>query len=221
MADMSAILHDVDVSAAAGGLQDRSEFLLRQRITVLVNRYEVHAPVSPGSKEEGELLVFVEQRRMKLKEEINFFADREKTQKLFAVKAENILDPRGRYQLLDPSGQIIARFKKNFAQSLARSTWHLQDADGTETGMAQERNLLAALFRRYGSLIPYIGEFLGLMPIAYNFDFTAADGTLQAVDERIWSIRDRYRLTVTDDGKDLDRRLLIAMAVCMDALQRR
>jgi uncharacterized protein YxjI len=206
---------------SAATLQDRSEFLLRQRITVMVNRYEVYEPVSPGSKEEGELLVFVEQKRMKLKEEISFFADREKTQSLFSVKAEKAFDPQGTYQLLDPAGSVIARFKKNFAQSFARSTWHLQDAVGTETGIAKERNLLAALLRRYGSLIPYIGELLGLMPIAYNFDFTSNEGVLLAVNERLWSIRDRYRLTVTADGKDVDRRLLVAMAVCQDALQRR
>jgi uncharacterized protein YxjI len=204
-------------------LQERSEFLLRQRVTLMVNRYEVYAPASPGtgSKEEGELLIFCEQRRMKIKEEINFFADREKSRKLFSVKAEKAFDPRGTYQLLDPSGAVIARFKKNFAQSFARSTWHLQDASGNETGMAQERNLFAALFRRYASLIPYIGELLGLMPIAYNFDFFAQDGTRQAVLERIWSIRDRYRLTVEDTGRDLDRRLLIAISICMDALQAR
>jgi uncharacterized protein YxjI len=200
-------------------LQDRSEFLLRQRITLMVNRYELFEPAAPGGKEEGPLLVFVEQKRMKLREQIDFFGDTAKTQLLFTVKAENILDPRGRYQLLDPSGQIIARFKKNFAQSFARSTWHLQDAAGNETGIAKERNLFAALFRRYGSLIPYIGEFLGLMPIAYNFDFVDAAGSPQGVVERIWSIRDRYRLTATDPS--LDRRLFIALAVCMDALQRR
>jgi uncharacterized protein YxjI len=200
-------------------LQDRSEFLLRQRITLMVNRYELFEPAAPGSKQEGPLLVFVEQKRMKLREQVDFFGDTAKTQLLFTVKAENVLDPRGRYQLLDPSGQIIARFKKNFAQSLARSTWHLQDAAGNETGIAKERNLFAALFRRYGSLVPYIGELLGLMPIAYNFDFTDAAGSPQGVVERIWSIRDRYRLTATDPA--LDRRLFIALAVCMDALQRR
>src|SRR5688572_15235100 len=137
----------------------------------MVNRYELYAPASPGSKQEGELLVFVEQKRMKLKEEITFWSDRTKSTPLFSVKAETVLDPSGRYQLLDPSGQVIARFKKNFARSLARSLWHLQDASGNENGTAQERNLFAALFRRYATLVPYIGELLGLMPIAYNFDF--------------------------------------------------
>ena len=200
-------------------LQTRDEFLLRQRITFMVNRYEIRAPKAPGSKEEGELLVFVEQKRMKLKEQIDFFADTAKSKALFSVKAENVLDPRGRYQLLDPSGAIIARFKKDFGQSFLRSTWHLQDADGNETGIAKERNLVAALFRRYGSLVPYIGELLGLIPIAYNFDFTSLDGRPQGVVERLWSIIDRFRLKVTDPA--LDRRLFIALAVCMDALQRR
>lgn len=200
-------------------LQSRSEFLLRQRVTLLVNRYEVRAPKAPGSKEEAQLLVFVEQKRMKLKEEITFFADTTKTRALFSVKAENVMDPRGRYQLLDPSGAIVARFKKDFVASFARSTWHLQDTEGTERGIAKERNLFAALFRRYATLVPYIGEVLGLMPIAYNFDFTTLDGMHQATVERIWSIRDRYRITAADPS--LDRRLLIALAVCMDALQRR
>jgi uncharacterized protein YxjI len=179
----------------------------------------VRAPMAPGSKEEGALLVFVEQKRMKLKEEITFFADTTKTKTLFSVKAENVMDPRGRYQLLDPSGAVIARFKKDFVASFARSTWHLQDAEGTAQGIAKERNLFAALFRRYASLAPYIGELLGLMPIAYNFDFTTLDGTHQATVERILRIRDRYRITAADPN--LDRRLLIALAVCMDALQRR
>jgi uncharacterized protein YxjI len=204
-------------------LQSRSEFLLRQRVTLMVNRYEVHAPAQPGtgSKKEAELLVFVQQKRMKLKEEITFWGDAEKTMPLFSVKAENVLDPAGRYQLLDSNGALIARFKKNFGQSFLRSTWHLFDADGNETGTAKERNLFAALLRRYGSLVPYIGEYLGLMPIAYNFDYADATGTLQAVNERLWAIRDRYRLKVTPEGNDIDRRLLIAMAVCQDALQRR
>jgi uncharacterized protein YxjI len=204
-------------------LQDRSEFLLRQRVTVMVNRYEVYAPAAPGtgSKEEGELLVFVEQRRMKLKEEINFFADREKTQKVFCVKAERVFDPRGTYQLLDPSGTVIAKFRKDFARSFARSTWHLQDADGSDAGTARDRNLFAAMFRRYITLVPYVGELLGFLPIAYDFDFVAPDGTRQAVLERLWSIRDRYRLTVEDRGRNLDRRLLIAISICMDALQAR
>ena len=197
------------------------EFLLRQRVTLMVNRYEVFAPKHPGakSKEEGELICFVEQKRMKIKEEINFFRDPKKTNKLFSVKAENAFDPRGRYMLLDREGQVISRFKKDFVSSFAQSTYHLMDADTNATGIARERSLWAALFRRYSGFVPVVGDFLGLIPIAYNFDFFGPDGAHQAVIEKIWGIRDRYRVTISDPY--LDRRLVIALAVCMDALQAR
>jgi hypothetical protein len=74
---------------------------------------------------------------------------------------------------------------KDFARSFARSTWHLQDADGSDAGTARERNLFAAMFRRYITLVPYVGELLGFLPIAYDFDFVAPDGTRQAVLERL------------------------------------
>ncbi|MGL4172958.1 MAG: hypothetical protein ACRCTR_02630 [Actinomycetota bacterium] len=48
-------------------------FHVRQKITVMVNRYQVYAVNADGSQ--GQLLAFVEQNRMKLKEEIRFFAD--------------------------------------------------------------------------------------------------------------------------------------------------
>jgi uncharacterized protein YxjI len=194
---------------------------MRQRITMMVNRYELYLPAAPGtgSKEEGELVAFVEQKRMKLKEEITFWRDRTKNAPLFTIKAEKAFDPSGTYMVLNPEGAVIARFKKDFAKSFARSTYHLQDAAGNVTGMAQERNLGAALFRRYGSLVPYLGDLLGLIPIAYNFDFFSNDGTQLAVVERLWSIRDRFRITISDPV--IDRRLVLGLAVCMDALQAR
>lgn len=200
-------------------LHARTELLLRQRVTLMINRYELYAPQAPGSKEEGELLAFVEQKRLKLKEEINFWKDRSKNEVLFTVKAEKVLDPAGTYQLINGAGQLIGRFKKDFVSSFARSTYIVQDSGGNVRGVAKERNLFAALVRRYGSLIPYIGELIGLMPIAYNFDFTTNEGVHQATVERIWAIRDRYRITIADPN--MDRRMVIALAVCMDALQRR
>ena len=153
------------------------EFLLRQRVTLMVNRYEVYAPSQPGagSKEEGELVCFVEQKRMKLKEEINFFPDTTKTNKLFSVKAENAFDPRGRYNLLDPAGNVIARFKKNFKASFARSHVAPPGRRRNRTASRKERNLCGrAVPSLLGRLVPYIGDFLGLIPIAYNFDFMSA-----------------------------------------------
>jgi uncharacterized protein YxjI len=54
--------------------------------------------------------------------------------------------------------------------------------------------------------------------VKYHFDFNAGDVTVMAIDKTA-TIRDRYRLEINVPG--LDRRLAIAMAVALDALQSR
>ena len=48
-------------------------FFVKQRITLMVNRYEVLAMNPDGT--EGQLLALAEQKRMKIKEEVVFYAD--------------------------------------------------------------------------------------------------------------------------------------------------
>jgi uncharacterized protein YxjI len=55
-------------------------------------------------------------------------------------------------------------------------------------------------------------------PVRYHFDFTADDRPVMSVDKTA-TIRDRYRLEIHEP--QLDRRLAIAMAVALDALQSR
>ena len=65
-----------------------------------------------------------------------------------------------------------------------------------------------ALLRRFTNI--------GFLP--YHFDF-AADATPGFSVEKQWGIRDTYVVRV--DNPHLDRRLVIAMAVALDALQAR
>ena len=166
-------------------------------------------------------ICFVEQKRMKLKEDLRAFTDDSKTTEVFRIKAQQVWDPRARYDVTDPSGQPVGQLAKVFGRSLLRSTWRLYDAAGAEIGWARERNLLVALFRRLIGLVPFIGEFLDLLPIPYHFDYFAGDERIGGL-ERILGVRDRYRLDVSGDSeRTIDRRLVLALAVGMDALQAR
>jgi uncharacterized protein YxjI len=78
---------------------------------------------------------------------------------------------------------------------------------GSATG--QERNLLVALMRRFADLTFW----------PYHFDFASPDGQTAFSVEKKWGIRDTYLVTIHDPR--LDRRLVIAMAVALDALQSR
>lgn len=195
-------------------------FFLRQRFRLMINQYEVSTLASDG-KSAGEPICFVEQKRMKLKEDLRAFTDDSKTSELFRIKAQQVWDPAARYDVTDASGEQIGQLQKVFGKSLLRSTWRLYDAAGNETGWARERNLFVALFRRVVGFAPYIGAFADWLPIPYHFDYFTGDERIGGL-ERILGVRDRYRLDVSGDAeRRIDRRIALALAVGMDALQAR
>jgi uncharacterized protein YxjI len=190
-------------------LQQQRTFLLRQKITPMVNRYVVTVPAADGS--EGALAAFVEQKRLALREQVTFFADEAKTTPAFRFKARQVLDVGATYDVTDAAGTPIGTFRKDFGKSLLRSTWHLEQGGLQATG--QERSQVVAIGRRVWEMVvdwPF--------PIPYHFDFMAGGGAVMSIDKTT-TIRDRYRLEIADP--QLDRRLAIAMAVALDALQSR
>ena len=198
--------------------QDR--FFLSQRFRPMVNQYEV-STLGPDDKSAGEPVCFVEQKRMKLKEDLRAFTDDSKTAEVFRIKANQVWDPRATYDVTDASGQQVGKLGKVFGESLLRSTWRIYDAEGSEVAWARERSLFVALFRRLVGLVPFIGEFLELLPIPYHFDYYIGKERIGGL-ERILGVRDRYRLDVSGDAdRVVDRRVVLALAVGMDALQAR
>jgi uncharacterized protein YxjI len=197
-------------------LHDR--FYLSQRIRLIVNQYEVSTMGADG-KSPGEPVAFVEQKRMKLKEDLRAFADDSKSRELFRIKARQVFDPRARYDVTDGDGRPIGQLAKVFGKSLLRSTWRLYDPAGNEIAWARERSLFIALFRRVVGWIPYVGDVA--IPIPYHFDYHMGNERIGSL-ERILGLRDRYRLDVSGDAeRAVDRRVVIALAVGMDALQAR
>ena len=89
---------------------------------------------------------------------------------------------------------------------------------------ATERSLFRSLLRRLlslGGFIPIVGDLLGLIPIRYHFDFFVGDREVGGF-ERRFGIRDRYILDLSgDEERRIDRRVAIALAIAMDALQAR
>jgi uncharacterized protein YxjI len=189
-------------------------FLVRQKITVMVNRYQVLAAEPDGSP--GELLAFAEQKRFKLKEEVVFHADEARSRPVFSFKARQRLDVRAEHDVLAADGTVLGSFRKDFGASLFRSTWHLS-VPGLES-VGRERRLSIAILRRVWTLIPYLGDIW--VPFVFHFDFTdPATGAVVLSSERRRSIRDNYTVTVPDAR--LDFRVAAAMAVALDALQSR
>jgi uncharacterized protein YxjI len=190
------------------------KFFVKQRITVMVNRYEILAANPDGT--EGHLLALAEQKRMKLKEEVIFFADEAKSRQVFSFRARQRLDVHAEHDVYDEYGQALGTFSKQFGASLLRSTWNLA-APGLQA-VGRERRPAIAVLRRIWDFIPYIGDIW--VPFVFHFDFVdTSSGATVMVSERQKAIRDRYEVTVPDPR--LDFRVAASMAVALDALQSR
>jgi uncharacterized protein YxjI len=195
-------------------------FILRQRIRPVINQYEFSLPGADGAP--GEPISFVEQKRFKFKEDIRFYVDDSKQQELLRIKARQRFDPRARYDITAADGTKIGEIQKVFGASLLRSTYALFDATGTEVARASEKSLPVALFRRLVGFVPYIGNFADWLPIPYHFDFKRGDTVLGTHTRQAFKFRDTYTIDMSGDPeRTLDRRLILAIAVGMDALQAR
>lgn len=209
-------------------------FIIRQWVRAIINKYEVHAVANDAARPaEGELVAFVHQKGLKLKEQIPFYADVERSRLVFEIRARKVLEARGRYDVVDDAGRSIGELHKRFARSLLRSTWIVCDEHGRELVMLQEKNVALAVWRRFVGLIPVIGDLLGAIPIPYGFNVLAgaqlheraggaAPGTVIGSHTRRIGLRDVYDFDLRGDpARAFDRRLAVAAAIALDCLQRR
>jgi uncharacterized protein YxjI len=198
----------------------QDQFILRQRWAPVINRYEFFLPGDDGQP--GEPLCFVEQKRFTFKEDIRFYADETKSRELLRIKARQRFDPVARYDVTEPDGTKIGQIQKAFGASLLRSTYILYDETGEETARARERSLWVALIRRLWDFIPYVGAVADWVPIPYHFEFKRGDQLLGVHYRQPFKFRDTYTIDFSfDPERTLDRRLVLAAAVGMDALQAR
>jgi hypothetical protein len=196
-------------------------FILRQRFRPVVNEYEFSLPEGNG-EEPGPPFCFVRQRRFTFKEDIRFYADDSRSVELMRIKARQRFDPRARYDVRTADGSKIGEIQKVFGASLLRSTYRLYDARGVEVATAAEHSLPVALFRRAVGFVPYLGNVADWLPIPYHFTFERNGVVLGTHRRHIGKLRDVYTIDMSGDPeRSLDRRLILAIAVGMDALQAR
>ena len=195
---------------------EHDAFFIDQLIRPVANLYRI-STLGPDGASPGEPLAFVRQKRLALREDIRFFADESEEEELFRVKARRVIEVGGRYDVVAPDGARLGVLEKRFGASLLRSTWRILDADEDPVALARERSAPVALLRRAIDFVPY-GE---LVPILYHFTITA-DGRELGELRRPIGVRDRYVLRLEGDvERRIDRRVAVALAVALDALQSR
>jgi uncharacterized protein YxjI len=192
-----------------------AEYVVKQKITPMANVYSVQAGHDGELGQAG----YVRQKRLKLREEIIFFADESRQRAVFRIKARKVLDLGARYDVLDEHGGRIGVFGKAFAASLTRSTWLVYDPGETgELLRVQERSQAIAIVRRLWDFVPVVGDIP--FPLRYHFDILGGGGRAVGSYNKIATFRDHYRLTLAEPPP-VDVRVLLGLAIALDALQSR
>jgi hypothetical protein len=183
-------------------------FRLDQLIRPVANLYKVSA-LAPGD-EAGAPVAFVRQKKLAIREDLRFFADESESEELFRVKARQMVDVGGRYDVTTPAGERIGILQRRFAQTLLRTTWTILAADEGLVAEVTESSMARAVLRRVVDV-----------PILYHFSILV-DGQQVGEVRRVLTLRDRYVMTLGGDfDRRIDRRLAVALLVVLDALQAR
>ena len=191
-------------------------YFVDQLIRPIANLYRISTLGADGSSP-GQPLAFVRQKKLAIKEDIRFFADETEAEELFRIKARAVFEVRGRFDITTPEGERIGLLEKVFGISLLRSTWRIYDGNEQQVALAQEKSMPIAILRRAIDLVPY-GE---LVPIVFQFTILM-DGREVGELRRPIGLRDRYILKLGGDpDRRIDRRVAVALAIALDALQSR
>ncbi|MGO4256681.1 hypothetical protein [Marmoricola sp. RAF53] len=177
-------------------------FYVRRRFTLFTHRYEIRAVGPDGGQ--GELIAIGQRKRLRLKEQVTFYADEARTRRVFSFKARQVVDVAVGYDVFDERGDAIGYFQKDFGRSLLRPTFRLSAPSLNAVG--QERNEVVALARRFLFL-----------PLAYFIDFGERGFPTMTV-EREFALLDHYTVTVPD--RRLDFRVAASMTVALRHLMR-
>jgi uncharacterized protein YxjI len=199
-------------------LEAADRLLIQQLFKPIGNEYRISVP-TPGSTEEGRPLLYVKQAKLKIKEDIRFRVSPDVDEHLFMIKSKSVFEFRGRHEVLDANDAAIGLLEKDFRRSLLRSHWRVRDPSGAEVLEGHEASWPIALVRRVAAALPEWLSLLGWLP--FNFVLKRDGREVGTYRRVLGKFRDRYVLELPPEAADVDRRLIVALAVGLDALQDR
>jgi uncharacterized protein YxjI len=199
-------------------LEAADRILVQQVFKAIANEYRISIAADDSSDEAARLL-FAKQKKLRIKEDIRFRLDPDADDHVFMIKSKSVFELNGRHDVLAADDEPIGLLEKDFRRSLLRSHWHVRDPEGDRLLEAHEASWIIALVRRAAGFLPEWLDVGGAIP--FNFVLRRGGREVGRYRRVLGKVRDRYVLEIGPELADVDRRLLVAFAVALDALQDR
>ena len=110
---------------------------------------------------QGNLLGYVKQKLLKLKEDINVFADEHQKALLFNIKADRVVDFSARYNFTDAQSRVIGSIKRKGMRSIFKANYEVFDGQGNQVMLIREENGWIKVADSLIGELPVIGMFTG------------------------------------------------------------
>ena len=109
----------------------------------------------------GALLGYVRQKLLKLKEDINVFADEQQTQHLYNIKADRVLDFSAKYNFTDNRGVSVGAIKRKGMRSIFKAHYEIFGPSGALVMEIHEENAWIKVIDSLLGELPVVGMFTG------------------------------------------------------------
>jgi len=193
-------------SALAHGRFGQSRYMIRKKF------FKIFGGAFHIYDEAGNVVFYSKMKAFKLKEDLRVFTGEDMQQEVLTIKARNILDISATYDVTETeSGQKLGALRRKGLKSILRDEWLILDANDQEVGAIVEDSMLLALVRRLlSNLVPQ------------TFQGTVGGTPVFTFRQRFNPFIPKIELDFSrDTGGKLDRRLGIAAAVLLSAIEGR
>ncbi|MBN2224229.1 MAG: hypothetical protein JW765_06100 [Deltaproteobacteria bacterium] len=181
-------------------------YLLKRQFFALTGKLRLYNP-------QGMLVLYVEQKLLKFKEDIRVYGDEAKTREILLIKARTIIDFYAAYDVIDPAeGRKVGALRRKGLKSMVRDEWDVLDENDRPIGRLWEDSIGRALLRLmiFGALLPQ------------DYDMAVGDTRVAVCKQRFNPFV--YQMDIDfgmDTGRRLDRRLGTAAAMLLAVIEGR
>lgn len=133
-------------------------FPLTLSFKILAIATQIHVQDAAGST-----LAYMKQKLLKLREDIDVFADQSQSQLLYNIKADRVIDFSARYNFTDAGGRTLGSIKRKGMRSLWKANYEIANASGNQVMTINEENGWVKVWDSLFGEIPVIGMLSGYL----------------------------------------------------------
>jgi uncharacterized protein YxjI len=163
----------------------------------------------------GNLVLYVKQKALALKEDVKIFSDEAQSNQLFQMKANKIIDFSAQYNITRPDGSSLGAVKRKGMRSIWKATYNIVDATGAEVGLIHEENPWLKVLDGLVSDIPFVGMFINP---AYLVDLRGQ--TVLYLKKQPAMLEGKFTVDKRGDFSEADEGLLLSGIVMTMMLER-